>query len=290
MFAKRTKKTFPEGTFIPTPARVVSIIQLCLAFVIILWNLSEPFTGELFSVRSKLILYDDVMGTAPRQGLSSERQEQLDRNAEYFAAVPQPQKDIILKGLQRTTKELHRPFLKKMERSLSILAFNIPSFEQAWLLFSIIISIMLLKKVEGARLAVWLLPVLAVCYAIDNRSHGLKPHLPADAQLFPSEEVIVEDYYRKPLSESIFEQQGQLKEAWNIYLLREWSLGLDNKDEEVDQNEALSNASFRFNLARLNLIATDTRGIPYRQKESLPLLGLYIFWNLLLACIVSKYK
>ena len=62
MFRKRTKKIYPPGTFIPTPARVCAIIQLCVAFTVLIWNMATPFAGELFNVKSKMILYHDVMG------------------------------------------------------------------------------------------------------------------------------------------------------------------------------------------------------------------------------------
>lgn len=280
MFRQRVKKNYPEGTFIPMPPRVAAIIQLCLAFTIILWHLATPFSTDFFSVKSNLILYQDVMGTAPREGLSQEKKERLNRNEQYFAALPEEQREVILNGMKKTLQALQQSFSQKLRQSLSILAFKISSFEQAWLLFSIVLAIMLLKRVEGARQAIWLLPILTMCYAVDNRWYGHSPTQPPDAKLFPSEKILIEQYYRKPLNDNIFKQQEQLQEAWKLYLVEAWTSPV-HTDQDFEQQAA--QGEFAFNSARLILLASNSNQTFSYQKEPFSLLSIYIFWNVLFA-------
>ena len=62
---RRRKKTFPPGTFIPTPQRLMAIAQLCIAFSLLLWYAMQPFMGEYFDLRSRMLLYEYAMGTSP---------------------------------------------------------------------------------------------------------------------------------------------------------------------------------------------------------------------------------
>lgn len=291
MFAKRPKKIYPPGTFIPTQARVCAIIQLCLAFTVILWNLSEPFAGELFSIKSNLVLYHDVMGTPSNDtSLPEEKRERLKHNAKYFAELSEKQKGLILLGLQKNLDALQRTFFDKLKKSFTTLLIEIPPFEQAWVILSVLISIMLLKRIEGARQVIWLLPLLAALYAFDNRWYGQPPSLPADAQLFPSEQILIENYYKKPLSNNIFEQQAQLQEAWKIYLVKEWTPPAHNKELFESQ---VKRGEFAFNAARLTLIASKSplnNSTHQHPQEPLPLLALYFFWNIFFACVACRSK
>lgn len=288
MFRKREKKSYPPGTFIPMPARICSIIQLCLAFTIILWNLGQPFAGDLFSAKSKLILYQDVMGTNSHQEqLSTEKQVRLQRNAQRFAGLTDAEKSVILKGLVQVQIKLQRSFLDKMKSAMHILFFEIPIFEQAWLILSLLIPIMLLKRVEGAVQAVWLLPLLAGLYAFDNRWHGHIPRPTEDILLFPTEQVLVEKFLGEPFSANVFEQREQLQGAWRRYLIEVWG-GQSPRNQSKDELHA-EKGEFAFNLARLQLIAKDnSKSLTRGMQEPLVILGFYIFWNALFAAVVWK--
>ena len=192
MFRKRQKKNFPEGTFIPTPARVCAIIQLCLAFSLILWYASEPFIGEIFTLKSKQLFYQDIMGIPSKDHLSGESLERLSRNAERFSMLSVEQQDQLTSSYQSLQNQLQRSFLEKIISMAGIFLGKIPAFELAWIVLSIIIPILLLKKIEGATQAVWLLPVLVAFYAADVRWFGAYGHAsPPDAALFPSEQELV---------------------------------------------------------------------------------------------------
>ena len=182
MFRQRVKKDYPADTFIPRPARICAIIQLCLAFSVLLWNISEPFIGEIFTLKSKLLLYHDVMGIpSPNQGIHKER---LIRNAERFKVLSKQMQEQVAKNSQFLQKQLQRSFWDKLKSVAILFAYKISPFELAWIFFSIVIVIMLLKKVEGASQAVWLLPILVACYAADNRLSNKRKFF-CKAQTFP---------------------------------------------------------------------------------------------------------
>ena len=137
--------------------------------------------------------------------------------------MPDEQKEQLKSELKDLQEHLGESFFKKSSKAFSILFFEMPIYERLWLLLSLIVPIMLLKKVDGAAQLVWLLPLLAAFYAFDNRWHGSSPAPASDYQLFPTEKTLVENYLNEPLSPNIFEQQGQLQKAWKEYLIQVWN-------------------------------------------------------------------
>lgn len=288
MYARKQKKTFEPGTFIPTTARVVAIIHLCLAFTILAWNASLPFSGELFSIKSRILLYKYVMGIEDQKELSSER---LSRNANRFNALAEDQKTFLINGYNQLRKLNERTFFVKLQRSAEILAFGIPSFEQAWILFSIIIPILLLKKVKGSVQVIWILPLLALLYAVDNRWNGISPKMDEERQLFPSETYLVENYLSKPLTSNFLEQKNELELAWKRYLIAEWA-----HESPRTENTAFAlqveKGEHAFNLARIAALSPFNHPLysQLRNQESLLILALYLFWNFFFAIIVWKVR
>ena len=60
--SSRSRKTFPPGTFIPTSQRLMAIGQLCIAFSLMIWYLTQPFMGEYFALRSRMLYMNMYMG------------------------------------------------------------------------------------------------------------------------------------------------------------------------------------------------------------------------------------
>lgn len=287
MFRKRIKKTFPAGTFIPTPARVCAIIQLCLAFSVLLWNASEPFIGEIFYTKSGLLLYYDVMGIPAHDHAIHD--VRLARNSQRFDALPKQTKEHITQNLQALQTKLKRSFWDKLKSTVTLFTDKISPFELAWIFFSIVIAIMLLKKVEGAAQAVWLLPFLVACYAIETRL-STKEKLFDETNFFPTEKMLVENYIQKPLSEDIFEQQKELMEGWKRYLIDKWAGQTPSEAKKVFDRQA-EEGEFHFNLARLKWRANQNHLIGALPPPSPALwqLVLYFFWNVYFAYTTWKY-
>lgn len=273
--------------------RVLAILQLCMAFTLIMGYLGYPFMGELYKHKSDALLYHTVMGNAfhTEQGTQALKyQEKLERNRARFLALPQEQQQMLIQAYQQVVNKSESSFLQKIERSFHILAFEIPAFERAWIFFSIIISVFLLMRIEGAAKASWILPLLSLCYAWNNYWHGQNPVEPSDHQLFPSEKFIVENYLQDPLSDKILEQQPQLMLGWKKYLIKEWAKQTPSEDLKVFDLQA-EEGEFFFNVARLRLLSEQS-SIVYRfnQRESIGILFLYFIWNLFLALKINRLK
>lgn len=296
MFSKK-KRYFPHGTFIATPARITAILQLCFAFSVIAWDAGQPFMGELFALKSKIYLHQTVMGTYSQFSggdplENEELQTKLARNAQRFAELSHEEKDPILQSHQKLQNRINIPFPKKLNESFKILVCHIRPFEQAWLAFSIVISILLLMRIDGAWQAAWLLPLICLFYAVDNSANGKKPILTEEARLFPSEEVLLKDYVKEPLEVGILEQQKQLRRGWRLFLVKEWALEEPSQDpkkfiEQVEKGE------FQFNLERLKKNPLhSSEGVLFTLHKQQPLfvLLLYLSWNLFFAWFVNRKK
>jgi hypothetical protein len=284
MFRKRAKKQFPPGTFIPTPARIAAIIQLCLAFSLLLWIISQPFMGDLYTIRSRMLLFDSILGQSEYNENS-----QRERNSERFTALPEAQKQLVLKKYDALKKELQLPFMVKLRRAAELLLFHTPSWELAWLLFSIIIPILLLKRMDGAVPACWLLVAITIGYGIDNRLNAVTPSN-AELQLFPTEELLQRQYYAEPVSSDISKQQKQLLFAWQLYLVDKWADEKASEDPQLLKLQ-IENGEFVFNIARIEKMEPLNRVLSKDaepQRLSLGTLGLYIFWNLFFALTASR--
>lgn len=258
MFRKRVKKPVPPGTFLPTSARVVAIVHLCMAFTLILWFASQPFMGRYFAVKSRMSLFEAVFKN------------------ELFQEIPVYQQLELRDRYLVLQEELDISFWKKCYQSLRVVFVEIPVYEQGWLLLSVILPIYLLKRREGSWQAAWLLPILCLAFCVDNRLNEGQRVLSSEEKLFPSEEKIVAEYLSKPLSTSILEQRKQLLEGWNRYLVKEWA------EQEDVTDAAIRKGEFLFNVAR-----ADKSELPESMIVTKPLsffvLALYLFWNVYFA-------
>lgn len=290
MFRERIKKEHPPGTFIPTPARFCAILQLCIAFTLLLWYISQPFVGEIFTIKSRLLFYQDVMGIPPNDHLSPDRLERLKRNADRFHALPPAKQVLLSQEMAAIQSEFQRSFWSKLDSVFRIFVFHLSGYEILWLLFSIIIPIMLLKRVEGAAQAVWLLPLLVALYAADNRYYGHPVSPSADALLFPSEQELVAGYVDGALSQNVFEQQEQLMLGWQRFLVKHWTKQTPSADPAVLAIQA-EEGEYAFTLERLRLRALQGNAVNSRRHDQQPLalLAFYFFWNAFFAYTAWKH-
>lgn len=280
----RRRKEFPPGTFIPPPQRLMAIGQLCIAFSLLLWYGVQPFMGEYFALRSRMLLYEYVMGTSELLKKNGQ-EEKLERQANRFQLLPENQKNIVIQDYQLIQEYATRPPFQKMLDGLHLLILEIPPFEQAWIFFSITIAILILLKMEGAKSAAWLLPLIVVAYSIDNQVTGKISSSP-DLKLFPTEEIIIKRYLAEPLPASPLEQKQHLEKGWKNYLIDQWSI-----DQEKDENQRFEKAEFHFTLARLNVLHAQPRSEwlnTFHEKLSLVSLLFFLAWNVLFAWIVSR--
>lgn len=274
------KKVFPPGTFIPTPQRLLAIIQLCLAFSLILWYAAQPFMGEYFALKSRMLMYEYIMGTSTLLK-SEEQQDKLKRNQERFLSLPSSERKLVDEGYQYLYHYSTRPLTNKLMDGLKTLLIDIPSFELAWILFSIVIAILILLKIEGARLAAYLLPCITLAYGIDNQISGRFSATSPDMALIPTESHIRQNY----VDEQSFQhtsEHSQLKKGWEKYLIANWS-------HSQEKEYPLEDAEFNFTLARIQALTPLITGHPSFHEKSHPvLLCLYFIWNIFFAWQMHK--
>lgn len=272
MFRKRQKKIFPPGTFIATPARIAAIIQLCFAFSLLLWIVSMPFLGDLFAIKSERLL----------------SQELLSKPA-LMETLSLPEQEAIKLYDESLKEKLQLSFSEKLKASMQLLFFQTAPFEQAWLFFSFLLPLLLLLRIEGAVQACWLLPILAMAYATDNLSYTPLPKNNLDISLFPTEAVLIQNYLKAPLSDSIAEQQKELTKGWKNYLVIEWASEAVSSNPEIYLTQ-VEKGEFAFNAKRLKM--RSLKGLLAIEKEperqSLAILGLYLAWNILFASLAMK--
>lgn len=246
--------------------RTLLIIQLCFAFMMLAWYACFPFTGELYHFRSRLFLTQTVRGEKALLAYvpESEREktnEKLNLNAALFHKLPGYQQNEVTSDTRHYQKKLKSPFRRKIRSAFEILIWKLPLFKLSWMVFALLISFAILFRISGAVVTVWILPLLSLCYLLDN--HFLeRDRPPPDAFLFPKIE------------------QHNFQEEWDAYLTDQWS-----PSRQVDEGE------FYFNLARLKALREDVSygsAFQFRGREPLAFLFLYFAWNLLFAYIIYK--
>lgn len=280
----RQRKNFPAGIFIPTPQRLLAITQLCLAFSTLAWFIMQPFMGEYFTVRSRMLPYEYVMGTSSLLKKQGPLDEKLQRNATRFQKLPNEEQHILLEDYRELNAYAARPVTQKMIDGVKVVLLAIPPFELAWLVFSIMTSILILLKYEGARTAAWLLPLIVIAYSADNQLTGHRT-IPPDATLFPSEERIFSDYLEEPLATSSLKEKDQLEKGWKNYLIREWSV-----DQKGTDDEKVEEGEFYFTLERLHLMHGQPRSEwlnTFHEKLNPLILLIFLLWNLFFAYSMS---
>lgn len=276
MFKKRIKKNFPEGTFIPTFPRILSIIQLCLAFTAFLFAAGSPFLTHHFDIKSKILLYDYVLGNT------------IHTTKAHFNELDEHQKNRVMAGYEELNKAASTSFFKKLEQSLNLILIKISAFERAWILFAIVIPILLLKKVEGAKQAVWILPLIALAYLCNNQTLE-SPISNEEAMLYPEEDWLSMEYLGKNINEfPIQDQQGQLLKAWHYYLIDFYTKEQPSSDPEIFQNQKVK-GEFRFHLARIEKLKglEESEGFALK-KQPFFLMFIYCIWNIFFAMVTSE--
>lgn len=265
--------------------RGICILQLCIVFALLAWICSYPFMGELLTIKTKTFLLQDVMGIP---GDAKGDPDRLARNAERFSLLPESQNRAILERYRSLQEASQTPFWIKSRRMLTILLLEISPFELLWIIFGIAVPILVLLGKDGSRHVVWLLPALALAFAVDNQLAGRPPFIEEDERLVPSEARLIKNFMDGPLSADIFEQYRQFKQAWQRYLIQEWAKESPSPDQTIF-NKQIENGEYAFNLARAENLSTSLYppGL-FRTRKHMAVLLIYLVWNLFFAIKVGR--
>lgn len=277
---------------LPKIAKLLAILQLCIVFSLFLWIVGQPFLGQVYQHRVTLLNYQVLFGEGELVKRLAEKDpkyaEILSRNHNRFNALPSTEQQTLKDAYQKAQLQMDKPFYTKLIHAFEIFWFEVPSFEKAWIFFGLMIPLMVLIGYEGAKSAAWILPIIAICYSIDNQKNGWIPN--KKNTLFPTEEYLIKNYMNEPLDKSISIQHQQLDKAWKIYLVTEWAHQTPS-DEITKKNQQIEIAEFNFQLARVHQLMNETQitaGKEFTQKKSPIVLSLYVLWNLLLAVGMNK--
>ncbi len=263
--------------------KLLAILQLCIVLSYMLWIFGWPFLGEVFTHRSRELIFQTTMGRG-ELAVKYLSETQRETNQARFSTLPVKQQQLIQKASQIQAQDLSRPFLIKIFSGIKGI-LELPPLFIAWLVFGLLLPIWVLKAKSWIRSAVWLLPFITLLYAIDNRQFG-RTLIDPETSLYPAEETLIAKYGNGKLSPGIVEQHTELKEAWDRYLVAEWT-----KNTAEMQEDKLQAANYYFQAARAERIANAP--IPSLQekfsaKHSIWLLGAFLFWNLLFAVVCSR--
>lgn len=215
--------------------------------------------------------------------------KEMVQNELRFNDLPTNYQMTILRYLDDINDKLKQSFGKKLVRSVHILAFEISPIEQMWIVISLLVPLLFLMNAVQARQMAYLLPLIAICYALDNNWNGYR-EINQEATLFPTEESIKTRYLKKPLSSTISLQQTELKLGWHDYLIDQWANETPATDP-LERQQQIEKGQYRFQVARVLAQASQPPHLEmyaFRRKQSLAVLLIYVFWNIFFSWFVNK--
>lgn len=256
---------FPKGTFIPTKARILCILQLCLSFSLLFWILGKPFIEELFTLKRYSLMYENL----------------IDRE-EYQFLIPSKKNILQEKYIEIKNSFENRALIEKIKKVIAIF-FTESFFKLLWTICTIMISIMLLKKHPQSLKIVWILPCLTIFFLLENLFILKKNELSFEERLFPDENFLINNYLKKPLSINIIDQREELERAFRIYLKENWSM-----DDLFSNKESFPD--FSFNIARFEAFNQDiiNKLSLGKSKENLFFIIICLLWNFYFAIVCYK--
>lgn len=277
-----------KSTYLPLSSRIVTILHMSFAFWVIVWPLLSPFLLSHYELKSRLLPYQNVMGIKIAE--DSAYSGQLARNQVRFSSLPDAARDEIAAKYDELTKESELSAGEKGSLGLKRLLLGTSPWLLAWAFSSVVLSLLLLKRIEGSQGATFGLLLLALSFVYFNGGRP-KPAEPKEFSVYPTEKEIVEDYLEEPLSPSIFTQHEQLNKGFEIYLIKKWAEKTPSNDPDTYRLQ-VEEGQFYFNLAKLDALKDEpvnNQEVKIYRKGFLFYLS-FLFWNVFFALFMSRKK
>lgn len=188
-------------------ARVAAILQLCVAFSIIVKVLMGPFMGDYFDLKSQMLLVEAVTG-----------------DEERFSALDPNTAAMVSNEHIRLTRRLGASFGKKSKKGIQHLLFELSPFIQFYVFVSIVSGVLILKRIAGGVESAFLLTILALAFSFDNVWYA-QNFMPPDHALFPTEEQLVQNYLDGEFSSGIIDQKKGLGVCLQCFFSRQVGRG-----------------------------------------------------------------
>lgn len=271
---------------LPIKLRLLSIIQLCIGFTLLLWLLLSPTLSKTYEDKKKLLLIEsalgDTQGAAFKLASESERRI-LERNQVLSLSLSMDERDALL-DLQRTLIE------RQDLRTLGTLLFETTQsffanpYTLLYILFSIVVPLLILLKNQAAAASLLFLPLIAALFAYDHLLFTSPKPKTEEERLFPTELELEETYLslktedREPFS---------LQLSLDYWLIEKFLAARASSDPAIFSLQK-EEAAYRF----LTLRALSQKSAIHSEKPEERMdkatLALYFFWNVFFA--VSCYR
>lgn len=285
LFFEKSVSEIVQGMLTPFQKTLV-IVHLCLAFSVLLWVLFDPFLGQHFRLRGDILLIENLRGDkALQEKVGPQEKEKLTQDNALWSSLEPAIQESILAAEESLIAQIHAPFWEKTYSGLSQLLVKTPFFELAWILFSLLIGILCLKGNAGAKRASFILPLIVVLYGLNQAQKREKEA----KTLYPTEEEIVKNHLKRPLSDDLIAQREELLHGFDLYLIEKWAQDIPSPDPALYKKQ-VSKGAFAFNLAQIEQKITEGFQPPARNEHS-ALLLMYFMWNLILTIVLNcKYR
>lgn len=288
---------FPSPkTSLPKKVKAIVIFNLCIVFSSLFWSAGQPFMGELFIYKSAAMVYQTVMGQPEllqkMDGKKAmEMKEKFQRHRQRFLELPIERQQFLQTQYALLQEKVSVPWYSKFHSAFYILIFEIPVFEKMWLVLSFAISLLILLGIEGALEVIWLLPLITICYIMDNQMNGTTTTSFAPIKTsYPTEEKIVKEYLEGPLQEDLSSQRQQLLKGWQLFLIREHANEIPSTDALVFEAQ-VERGEFAFYLSlveKINPLQILDRASIFHQRKPQGILFVYFAWNVCFAWFISR--
>jgi|GEM_PF-6235823 len=192
---KKTSKAEPSGQM-PGWIRFICIIQLCLAFTLLILFGGYPLL-EGYSVTQDRKVHLQLLINDP-----------------LYASLPVEQKSELQHAYAKVNDIQNSSYLSRFTRADPLLL--------GWILLAIILPILALKEKPGIQWTVWTLPLLTAAWIFHNQMRGDDPVRHDESVFFPSEKLVFERYLGEKPAARWEQQMEQVTRGWSLYLKEEW--------------------------------------------------------------------
>lgn len=264
--------------------RVLIILHLCLAFSILLYLIGFPFLGAHFSLRSDLLVVESALGKSTLlQKIDPAKADLSLQSLSYKRDYLKELNEIDRKSLLDAEALIHEQMgYSAGERLGTLQRFfaSIPLSLWAWIFLSVFFSVKMLKELPLPPLRIWILPLLAFIYCIENYERGRLS--PLESLIPPEPTLALKVEGRNDHESWLQNEQSKVKEAWSRFLLSQYG---KSEDHPAAKREAL--AEMRFQMAWIKKM-NPNRFILLQERHALLTLLLFLFWNLYFAFKTSR--
>lgn len=229
--------------------RPFAILNLISAFSVFLWILFDPFMGEHFRLKEKLLLIQNIRGDEVLISKVPQQSDKLRRNQVRFASLSASVRVAIDDTAHLIEWKMGASALSKLGQGFKKTFFETPFILLAWIVLSTLIPIGCLKENPLLIRLSWLPPLTLLAYAYAvwlTATPAISP--------YPAESELISNHLKRPLGHTLEEQATDLKIGWELYLIEKWA---HESPVQERYNEQIETGEFAFNLHLLGQKQTN---------------------------------